>query len=483
VRQALHIIRKDASYLRNEICLLVGLAIVFVLAAIHIANALWAELLLAVAATYLIARLIHAEAIPGDKQFWITRPYKWTSLLAAKLLGLVVFVHVPILMARLCVVLATGFPLQDTVAPLLWSQLLMFIGATVPIAALAAVTTGIVPFTFAGLILIAIAFGIDSSIMPPSLPSVRLLLSAMQWVWNSIAVLTFIAFGIPVLYIQYRKRWTFVSRCIIVCVAALGAAAYVYVPWPVAAAIEGTISAPRFDIGAVQVKFEPGAKRFFEMGMSRRSGVQIDVPIAIRGIADDVEVIADGVLLTFQAADGTTWTTGPYKSPALAKQSPGPGATVLNANVDVPAAFFDRSKQQRVRLTGSLYITAFGNPRATTIPIQTTPVNVSDGLQCSISVFQYLSCRSAFRWPARLVYAKFRDGGMVPFTRLVSYSPVPGGLDLFTVESREVSLPSGEREVTIVVTERLGSFHRDFEIDDFPLSNFGQRVRGSNRRE
>lgn len=483
MRQALHIIRKDARYLRNEICLLLGLAIVFALAAIHTANPLWAELLLAVAATYLIARLIHAEAIPGDKQFWITRPYKWTSLLVAKLLGLVAFVHVPILIARLCLLLVSGFQLQDTVAPLLWSEFFIFIGATVPIAALAAVTTGIVPFTFAGLILIAIAFGIDSSIMPPTLPSVRLLLTAMQWVWNSIAVLTFVAFGIPVLYLQYRKRWTFVSRCIIVCVAVLGAAAYLYVPWPVAAAIESTISERRFDGLAAQVKFEPSAKRFFEMGMLGRSGVQIDVPIAIRGIADDVEIIPDAVSLTFQAADGTTWTTGPYKSPALAKQSPGPGATVLNANVDVPAEFFDRSKQQRVKLTGSLYITAFGNPRATTIPIQTIPVNVTDSLQCGISLFQHLSCRSAFRWPARLVYAKFRDGGMLPFTRSVSYSPIPAGLDLFTVESRQVSLPVGDREVTVVVTERLRSFRRDFEIDDFPLLNFGKRVSGSNRRE
>ena len=483
MRQALHIIRKDARYLRNEICLLLGLAIVFVLAAIHTVNPLWAELLLAVAATYLIARLIHAETIPGDKQFWMTRPYNWRSLLAAKLLGLVVFVNVPILMARLCVLLVTGFPLQNTVVPLLWSQFLIFIGATVPIAAVAAVTTGIVPFTFAGLVLIAIAFGIDSSIMPSTLPSVRLLLSAMQWVWDSIAVLTLIAFGIPVLYLQYRKRWTFLSRGIIVCVAALGAAAYVYVPWPVAAAIESTISVPRFDTGAVQVKFEPSARRFFEMGMLGRSGVQIDVPMAIRGIADDVEIIADAVSLTFQAADGTTWTTGPYKSPALAKQSPGPGATVLNANVDVPAEFFDRSKRQRVKLTGSLYITAFGNPRATTIPIQTIPVNVNDGLQCSISLFQHLSCRSAFRWPARLVYAKFRYGGLLPFTRSVSYSPIPAGFDLFTVESRQVSLPAGDREVTIVITERLRSFRRDFEIDDFPLLNFGERVSGSNRRE
>lgn len=32
----------------------------------------------------LIARVIHGESLVGDRQFWLTRPYEWKQLLAAK---------------------------------------------------------------------------------------------------------------------------------------------------------------------------------------------------------------------------------------------------------------------------------------------------------------------------------------------------------------------------------------------------------------
>ena len=50
-------------------------------------------------AWYLIARLIHAETLPGDRQFWITRPYRWQSLLGAKVLFVLVFLNLPMTVA------------------------------------------------------------------------------------------------------------------------------------------------------------------------------------------------------------------------------------------------------------------------------------------------------------------------------------------------------------------------------------------------
>src|SRR5256885_7885270 len=41
----------------------------------------------------LIARVIHDEVLPGDNQFWITRPYSWKSLLGAKALFILAFIR------------------------------------------------------------------------------------------------------------------------------------------------------------------------------------------------------------------------------------------------------------------------------------------------------------------------------------------------------------------------------------------------------
>ena len=88
LRQALHIFRKDVYYLRHEITLVLLVALAFALMhtpAMHAQNNSWlAELALVATSVFLIGRLVLAEAIPGDQQFWITRPYRWQSLLGCQ---------------------------------------------------------------------------------------------------------------------------------------------------------------------------------------------------------------------------------------------------------------------------------------------------------------------------------------------------------------------------------------------------------------
>src|SRR5580704_3650909 len=48
----------------------------------------------------LISPVIHEEKLVGDRQFWITRPYDWKKLLAAKVLFLIVFLYIPLLLAQ-----------------------------------------------------------------------------------------------------------------------------------------------------------------------------------------------------------------------------------------------------------------------------------------------------------------------------------------------------------------------------------------------
>ena len=124
-------------------------------------------------------------------------------------------------------------------------------------------------------------------------------------------------------------------------------------------------------------------------------------------------------------------------------------------------SFFDREQEQPVTLDASIYLTIFGNPRANTIPLQSIPVNTLDGLQCFVDMFNQLLCRSAFRWPARIV-----DSDTGSFGRVVSYSPFPAGLHLNPIETRGATSgpPVSARVVTITVREQLSHFQRDVEV-------------------
>ncbi len=119
--QALHIFKKDVRHLRFEIAIAITVTALF--AFIETKHALWpvdavysrtpasylALLLLPVAWWMLIGRAIHDEALPGDRQFWITRPYSWRSLLSAKILFILAFINLPMLIAQLVILRAYGF--------------------------------------------------------------------------------------------------------------------------------------------------------------------------------------------------------------------------------------------------------------------------------------------------------------------------------------------------------------------------------------
>ena len=57
----------------------------------------------------LITNLVHDERLVGDRQFWLTRPYEWKKLLAAKLLFLLAFLCLPLLFAQSYLLAVAGF--------------------------------------------------------------------------------------------------------------------------------------------------------------------------------------------------------------------------------------------------------------------------------------------------------------------------------------------------------------------------------------
>jgi hypothetical protein len=483
MKQALHVLRKDFLYLRAEIAAMILLSALCAWVARRSMDPGSAEVLLYATGAYIIARLVHAEAIPGDTQFWLTRPYQRSALFAAKLMGMALFVNLPIFVSRAWVLQASGFPLDVTLAPLAWSQAVLFLAGMLPIAAIAAVTTSLVPFIFAILVVTAAALGLESFLVPPLALAVRQSLTGSQWVWASIVLLVVVSVAAPALWAQYRWRRTWLNRSVLLGASAVAAAFYAYLPWTAAANIQVAVAKSDFDAGKVRVRLDPSAKQFFSRGMRRDPGFQVDVPLVLEGLTADTEVLPDGITLTFRAADGTFWSSGNYVFPALAKRTQGPGPPILNADVDVPIAFFERAKTQRVAVTGALYFSVFGNPGRISIPIQSTRAAVGDGIYCVTGELSRFICASPFRWPGRVMYADFDNAGPIPFSRTLSYSPFPTGLVFDLAEWRDIGAPRNARHVTVLQYNLLACLRHEFKIDDFPLAAMSTPIRTTPRRE
>jgi len=72
----------------------------------------WTLILLLLTWWFLIVRAVQSEALPGDRQYWITRPYEWKKLLAAKLLFIGVFVHLAAFVDDAFLLTRAGFNLH-----------------------------------------------------------------------------------------------------------------------------------------------------------------------------------------------------------------------------------------------------------------------------------------------------------------------------------------------------------------------------------
>ena len=200
--QTIHILKKDIRHLRLEI----GVVLVMAASFGGVGHALSMGALMSAAAAYLIVRVIQAEPIPGDTQFWITRPYRWTHLLAAKLAFIVLFVNLPVFGAQWVIFVRDGFSVTPNLPGLLWGFLLAFFGVAIPIAALATLTPGLGQFILTGILFLTIAQSIVADFRIDPWPD------EVAWIRFSILAVPVILIGAWTLLEQYRTPDGVVSR-------------------------------------------------------------------------------------------------------------------------------------------------------------------------------------------------------------------------------------------------------------------------------
>jgi hypothetical protein len=474
--QSIHIFRKDAYHLRFEIALFLAISALYAWA--------WSrqpyptrgsEWLLAIAAIFLIARVVHAEPIPGDDQFWVTRPYHWMSLAAAKLLFIGAFVCAPICAAQIAMLLALGFPLLSAVQGLLWSQVLIFV-ASIFAAALAALTSGTALFMLAVLVLAGLSFVAEFA-FPFYYPASGVYRFpepfALEWVRQYLALVLIALTAAFVLHRQYRHRATTLSRATGVIGICLAVSAFLLSPSQLVYAVQSSVTKVPSAANSVQVSVDPLLKTRGAALISGRdplyNRVRIPIPIAVHGVPASFNSRVDAVALSFSWPGIQSWK--PDAAPGVNPRASGPGVSLQDATVLMEPALYRELRTSPLTLTGAAYITLFGDTESRTVTLQQHPVNVQDGLQCFVGDLGYLICRSFFRWPARLVYGESAGRKFSFMNTVISYSPFPAEPDLGVMAWREGGGVSTAK-VTLTTQKPLAYFWRRFQIRGIRLSDF-----------
>ena len=498
MRQALHIFKKDVQYLWIEIA--VTLLVVAAFTFTGARQALWladpavntsmattlvtshgvayrgatnpavnlsmattlVKFLLPLVWCILIARLVHAEALPGDRQFWTTRPYAWKSLLAAKALFVAAFVNLPLLAAHIAILLAYGFHPLSELPGLLWSQVLITAVLVLPIAALSALTTGFVQLLITGAVL-WLALAAWNIAAPFYL--VDLGWRALEWVRYCYDIAVLVLATLAILVWQYARRKTAAARCLAVAAVLLVALGNTLMPWTAAFALQSRLSRQPIDPAPLRIDFDSARQWAARALIERGDRVWIEIPIKLAGIPAGMSPRYDGVIMAIEASDGSTWP---------ADRQPWSHVTtrdrVLSLQATVDGGFYRKVKDQRVRFRGALYLTLYGNQRVTDVPFSAPPMAVPGEGLCTASpgagkLSYYLICNSVFLDPQS------------PPT----YSPFPADLAFDPVNSHRTYIASlfypfaPFTAARVGTSEALAHLHRDFEIGGLRLSDFEVR--------
>lgn len=245
-----------------------------------------AQVLLPFAWAFLVVRVIQSESLVGDRQFWITRPYEWPSLLAAKLLFLAVLLDVPWLIAQCALLRAASFSAGQHVFRLLGMQGAMWLALLLPLFAISTLTRTVVQ-TALGVVLVLLALmGLSwiGSLVPNAEFSV-----GGEWVFFAL----YVAAAITIVLIQYsrrKRRAAFLAVIALACAVVL-----VTVATPYRTLINRRF--PALAPGAqapVQLTLMPPST-LLGRPRDQHDQVMITFPFEISGLAPDAVVMVNGV--------------------------------------------------------------------------------------------------------------------------------------------------------------------------------------------
>ncbi|HXX23951.1 MAG TPA: hypothetical protein VEO19_12445 [Terriglobia bacterium] len=314
--QILHIFKNDVRHFWREIVLMAVIVIAYGwqtsthsresgFLAVDIAFSFSSQilsLLVPVSFIFLIVRAAHAECLVGDRQFWVTRPYDWRQLLAAKLLFIVSFVNFPLFVLQVVLLWHSGFWPPKYLAGLIGLQVLWIAFVFLPTAAWAVVTAGIGQFvlTLLGVLVYVIAL----TALLSKIPSIGVAgASSIPGSFSSIAILA--AFIVVVLW-QYARRRT--ARSWLVLLGLAAAIPILFAITPYRTIIARLYSAPTAgQTFPVRLAFDPTKPSSLKGGHPEKNKVHIKLPLLVSGIAEGTMVSEGGNRESIEAPGGLRW--------------------------------------------------------------------------------------------------------------------------------------------------------------------------------
>jgi hypothetical protein len=469
--QAIHIFKKDVERLRYHLALTLLAVVAFCwVSAANVSGPGPTVLVLAVSWWFLIAAVIHLEPLPGTGHFWLTRPYRRSSLFVAKALFIITFVNVSLGVADLIILHARGFPVFANAGGLIWAQVLLVCAFEIPVAAIVSVTSGLLAFLTATLILLLITL---ASYLLTSTLHISLAWGHIEWVREYVVLSLAFIIGAGILYWQYAHRATLLSR-----VAALAGPILLFIcaaafPWTIAFALQSWLFPSRAQTSTISVRLDTEQEWAGQLYRDDKDRLIADIPITIHGTPSGNDLKVYGVRMTLSAPDGRTLPIEEPPSNSFETDS-----SRVSLRLVVPERWYQKYRREALRAKGILYFALCDEPRYLAIHPSKDRVGVPGVGLCTVNAKSFV-CSSALRPSANYVEADLTERS----TRGVVHSnarwagsgdttPFPAAFNIDPVFRWSIPTLAPITDVVIARSEPIAYAVRSFDLGRVVLADF-----------
>jgi hypothetical protein len=506
MRQALHIFRKDVRGLWIYIAQVLVMTLLFAISgALRAARPLDPRLsefdtafgfLMLLVWGILVGMLIQAEPLVGDRHFWLTRPYSWRSLLAAKLLFLGAFILLPKLLADMAILAAHGFAPLPLLPGLISRLAALAVFDLLPVALIAAMCPNF------------LTFALTTVSASGALFSLRFVLAGTQWsdgtaprIWTAqYAGSAAVALTCLVLLIwQYARRHTLRTlACALAAVAVFPHLAGLAFSWTNQFAIQSRLAPLHPAPGSFAVSLDPDARWHGNVTTGPDGRRNIEIPIRISGSPAGTVPVLEGARVSLQTPSGV-FTPGAQPWLNI-------GARTLTGSRAQPSLQFAldtsrwrNSAYQPLELRGTAYLSLYGHLRHTQISLPDRQFDLAGVAHCGMyeqgmRLGPVLICQSplGFR-PGQFMATLYKPGpgpdgvepdaaarlAAAPLILSTAFDPLRFTDEIDPVsEFRSYRSTGNDDQPLVGFQEPLGYVTVDFELPGVLLANYEPRLTG-----
>jgi hypothetical protein len=364
MRMVVHILKKDIRHHWPEIVISLMLLGLYVWTILLDANSpvlrvrfIWFRLsqesvttVLVLFWIFLTVRVVQGETLVGDRQWWVTKPYDWRTLLAAKELFVLLCLGVPLFFVQIYLLHHAGFSVLRNLLGILFMQGELALILIMPSVALGALSKNLGQ-AFIGVILLLVGTWAAVTVQTDPRGSEM----SVNDFGDVFGMLSLAIIVVAILW-QYSRRRTWPPRFLVVGGAALLVTIAALIPQTKTVDNKYPLVDDRLQPVHFTVALPTAKTKAREDGLNLRlPSAYLEVSLLVSGVAASHVVLLDGARISIQSSSGSSWDSG-WKS---VWNRFWPQTNHEKLSFVMPNKDFDKFKNQSIRLHLELALTEF----------------------------------------------------------------------------------------------------------------------------